>query len=75
MPDQAINSPRKIIGIIRIRRTTRGRSITSPMAKRMPIQMIHSVNLIELIGLPALRFGFGVYVKPCGAIPCSYPRQ
>jgi hypothetical protein len=45
------------------------------MAKRMPIQMIHSVNLIELIGLPALRFGFGVSVKPCGARPCSYRRQ
>ena len=75
MPDQEINSPRKIFGIIRIRRATRGRSITSPLAKRMPIQMIHNVNLIELIGPPAIRFGFGVYVKPCGAKPCSYRRQ
>ena len=77
MPDQEINSPRKIFGIIRIRRATRGRSITSPLAKRMPIQMIHNVNLIELIGPPALRFGFdfGVYVKPCGAKPCSCRRQ
>jgi hypothetical protein len=49
--------------------------MSAQIDNRMPIQMIHNVNLKTLIGLPALRLDSGISAKPCGAMPCSYQRQ